>query len=245
MKDFEKSLYEAVLVAFGKILAKYNGFAQASILRDVGREIIDYMNAHGFGFEETGTADDMGRLTELFVKSGFASSLEAQPASPGTNYVWRDLYGIEAYHTLHEISDNPFLACPLNLSLYYLAEKHGKTMRLVSKSFDVAHRTAESQYVVEDKVALAPGDMDPLVIENARLYELAEERLAKLEKANRELKRLRGIIPICAYCKQVRNDGGYWQQVEAYVSEHSDAAFSHGICPDCMEKRYPEEAPAS
>ena len=48
-----------------------------------------------------------------------------------------------------------------------------------------------------------------------------------------ELLQLRSLLPICAWCKKVRDDTGYWQQIEVYVSEHSDAEFSHGICPDC------------
>lgn len=51
---------------------------------------------------------------------------------------------------------------------------------------------------------------------------------------------LRGIVPICSYCKQIRDDKGYWNQVEAYVAKHTDAEFSHGICPDCMKKHYPK-----
>ncbi len=54
-----------------------------------------------------------------------------------------------------------------------------------------------------------------------------------------EIKTLRGIVPICAKCKKVRNDEGFWQQVEAYVSDHSYAEFSHGLCPSCMEELYP------
>jgi len=49
---------------------------------------------------------------------------------------------------------------------------------------------------------------------------------------------LRGIVPICAFCKQIRDDQGYWNQVEAYVAKHTDATFSHGVCPDCKEKHY-------
>lgn len=51
---------------------------------------------------------------------------------------------------------------------------------------------------------------------------------------------LRGIVPICSFCKQIRDDKGYWNQVEAYVSQHTDATFSHGVCPDCREKYYPD-----
>ena len=59
-----------------------------------------------------------------------------------------------------------------------------------------------------------------------------------LEKAVKEVKTLRGIIPICSFCKKIRNDKGYWDQVDVYVTEHSEALFSHAICPECMEIHY-------
>ena len=62
------------------------------------------------------------------------------------------------------------------------------------------------------------------------------KREKELEAALEEIKTLTGILPICSYCKQIRNDDGYWQQVEEYISQHSDALFSHGICPACYNK---------
>jgi len=56
----------------------------------------------------------------------------------------------------------------------------------------------------------------------------------------KRIETLRGIVPICSYCKQIRDDQGYWNQVEAYVAKYTDAEFSHGICPSCLEKHYPE-----
>lgn len=236
MKDFERVLYEAVLVAFGKVLAKYNAFARGSILRDVGKEIIDYLNRHGFGFEERGSEADMAALTELFVKNGFAEKLEVQPAARGQNYVWHHLYGRDAYQELHEVSDNPFLACPLNLALYYVAQKHGKSMRLLRKSFDADSEVVESQYEVVACEAPQPGDVDPLVIENVRLYELARDRADRLEKAQKEIRTLRGFLPICAGCKRIRDDEGQWQDLERYMHERTEASFTHSCCPECAEK---------
>lgn len=69
---------------------------------------------------------------------------------------------------------------------------------------------------------------------------LVQARTAELEQALGEVKRLSGFIPICASCKNVRNDQGYWTQVEAYISERSEATFSHGLCPDCIHRLYPE-----
>lgn len=61
----------------------------------------------------------------------------------------------------------------------------------------------------------------------------------ELQRALKEVKVLRGLIPICASCKKIRNDGGFWQQLEEYLSEHSEAEFSHGLCQPCIKKLYP------
>lgn len=93
-----------------------------------------------------------------------------------------------------------------------------------------------------------------LVIEKVRLYEelraanqkLQQESMEKaqvideLQVALSSIKTLRGLIPICANCKNIRNDKGFWQQVEVYISTHSEAEFSHGICPECLVKLYPQ-----
>ena len=62
----------------------------------------------------------------------------------------------------------------------------------------------------------------------------------ELEKSYEEITALRGILPICVHCKQIRNDQGLWERVEKYISEHSEARFSHGVCPECCRKHYPE-----
>jgi hypothetical protein len=74
--------------------------------------------------------------------------------------------------------------------------------------------------------------------------EKAEKELKKiveeLNKALEEVKTLQGIIPICSSCKNIRNDQGFWEKVESYIGGHTDAKFSHGVCPDCAKKLYPE-----
>jgi DNA-binding response OmpR family regulator len=61
-------------------------------------------------------------------------------------------------------------------------------------------------------------------------------RVLELQEALSEVKQLSGLLPICAYCKRIRQDSDYWEQIETYVSRHSEAEFSHGICPTCLEK---------
>lgn len=63
--------------------------------------------------------------------------------------------------------------------------------------------------------------------------------IGELQKALSEVKTLRGFLPICAYCKKIRDDKGYWNQIEAYIRDRSEAEFSHGICPDCAGKHFP------
>lgn len=65
-------------------------------------------------------------------------------------------------------------------------------------------------------------------------------RNSELQKAFEEIKRLKGIIPICSSCKKIRDDQGYWHQVESYIQDHTEAEFSHSVCPDCMKKLYPD-----
>ena len=66
------------------------------------------------------------------------------------------------------------------------------------------------------------------------------EIIADLQEALAKVKTLSGFLPICASCKKIRDDKGYWNHVEAYISEHSEAEFSHGVCPGCAKKLYPD-----
>lgn len=70
--------------------------------------------------------------------------------------------------------------------------------------------------------------------------EKREKLIIELRNAVDEIRKLSGLLPICAWCKKIRNDQGYWQQVEHYIAEHADVKFTHGICPDCLKKVSPE-----
>src|SRR5439155_620930 len=68
----------------------------------------------------------------------------------------------------------------------------------------------------------------------------ARELTAAVDAAVSQVKALRGLLPICASCKKIRDDSGYWNQMETYIQQHSEADFSHGICPDCIARLYPD-----
>jgi hypothetical protein len=66
------------------------------------------------------------------------------------------------------------------------------------------------------------------------------EQVEKLQEALRHVQRLQGLLPICMYCHKIRTDEQSWQRIEHYISEHSEATFTHGLCPECAEKHYPD-----
>lgn len=78
------------------------------------------------------------------------------------------------------------------------------------------------------------------ITERKRAEEERERIIGELQIALSEVKQLSGLLPICASCKKVRDDKGYWTQIEEYISDHSEAMFSHSLCPDCMKKIYPD-----
>jgi phosphoserine phosphatase RsbU/P len=81
-----------------------------------------------------------------------------------------------------------------------------------------------------------PEELRARVAVGARVLGLQQklaERVTELQAALSNVKQLRGLLPICSYCKRIRGDDQYWQQVEGYIAQHSDAQFSHGICPTC------------
>jgi hypothetical protein len=76
--------------------------------------------------------------------------------------------------------------------------------------------------------------------ERQRAQAAKDQLIVELEHALSEVKQLTGLLPICAWCKRIRDDKGYWKQLEAYIQEHSDAEFTHGMCPECRAKLNPD-----
>lgn len=70
-----------------------------------------------------------------------------------------------------------------------------------------------------------------------------DQLIDELKKALEKIKVLSGIVPICMHCKQIRDDKGYWNRIESYISNHSEMEFSHGICDKCLQEHYPEDDP--
>lgn len=112
-----------------------------------------------------------------------------------------------------------------------------------------AMRAGAADYLVKDQIDA------PLLerslrysIERRRSQEEREKLIAELQDALTKIKTLKGLVPICSYCKKIRDDKGYWSQVEEYIRDRTDADFTHGLCPDCydtmmkeIDETYPEK----
>jgi DNA-binding response OmpR family regulator len=111
-----------------------------------------------------------------------------------------------------------------------------------------ALKSGASDYIVKDSdgryLELVPAVVQQVLEQRAiadakrRAEEEKERLIVELRRALANVKTLSGLLPICANCKKIRNDDGYWTMVETYLSEHSEAEFSHGICPDCGKDLY-------
>lgn len=158
-----------------------------------------------------------------------------------------------------------------NLSGYQLSDVIGKTTVELNLFFDIDARETILKELTERgnvrdkelKFRIKSGEIliglysaeviqinnQPCVI--STISDITERKIAEVERekliqelgnALSELKILGGMLPICSSCKKIRNDSGYWQQIEQYLSEHSDAEFSHSLCPDCIRRLYPDMA---
>ncbi|MDA8141691.1 MAG: response regulator [Desulfobacteraceae bacterium] len=136
-----------------------------------------------------------------------------------------EMNGVEAAELIHNQVDVPivFITCLSDQAVLNRAVQ-ANAYGYILKPYD----TAELRYTIE--IAL-------LKHKNAREHQILIQRL---EKALEEVKKLSGLLPICSSCKKIRDDQGQWQEIEEYIHSHSDADFSHGICPQCAQKLYPE-----
>ncbi len=119
---------------------------------------------------------------------------------------------LEPFETVRLRKDGK--AIDVSLTVSPIRDRDGRVMGASTVARDITQRKAEEQ-------------------ERLRLIQ-------ELTDALTQVKTLSGLLPICASCKKIRNDNGYWEAVETYISEHSDADFTHGICPECVQRLYPE-----
>jgi hypothetical protein len=136
------------------------------------------------------------------------------------------LFGYFLFHPLIHI-----------ISVFHLTSGHPNAINLVpeiSQAFTVSMLPWALAFMILNAfIGLFWGKIRQADAEKSKI-------IADLQEALTKVKTLSGLLPLCAACKKIRDDKGYWNQIEAYISEHSAAEFSHGICPECVEKLYPD-----
>ena len=172
---------------------------------------------------------------EVVATSNGSEAWEAmqQPDAPRLailDWIMPEINGVEVCHRVRALeTDQP----PYIIMLTIKGEKEDIVAGLEAGADDYLAKPYD------------PGELRARVDVGRRMLELQAnlaERMRDLQKALDDVRTLRGIIPICANCKRIRDDEGCWHQVEVYVRDHSEAQFSHGVCPACMKKLYPEFA---
>ncbi len=122
--------------------------------------------------------------------------------------------------------------------------RDAETRRERRKADEALKRAYEGLEIkVKERTAELSAANEALKEEISQRKKAEEEReklIRELRQALAEVKTLSGLLPICASCKKIRDDRGYWNQIEVYIRDHSQAEFSHGLCPDCARKLYPE-----
>jgi hypothetical protein len=160
------------------------------------------------------------------------------------------IIGYIDYVTGYDIGISAFYLAPIGLVVWFIHSKKsaGIFMAIITSITVTASNLLAGQmiryYAVEvwnTVVHFAFFAISALLIYEVRSnLEKRGQLINELQQALDQVKTLSGLLPMCSSCKKIRDDQGYWSQVEVYISDHSEAEVSHGMCPDCAKKMYPE-----
>jgi hypothetical protein len=155
--------------------------------------------------------------------------------------------GVIDYLTGYEIGMEVFYLMPIGLLSWLVSRSAGIIMSVISTATlmtanYLAGKVIANYFIYSWNIFVHVGfflivayliSMEKIISDNNKIL------IDKLQKSIDEIRTLSGLLPMCSACKKIRDDDGYWKQIEHYISEYTDARFSHSICPDCKEKLYP------
>jgi sigma-B regulation protein RsbU (phosphoserine phosphatase) len=172
------------------------------------------------GYDVTAT-DDGGAAWEVLQK----------PDTPRLAILDLMMPGIDGLELVRRVRAIPSIAPPYLIIVSTKSEKSDVIAALDAGANDYLTKPFD------------PGELRARIEVGRRMIEMRfelNENVKELKKALAEVRTLKGIVPICANCKNVRDDQGYWNRVESYLNEHTEADFTHAVCPDCMKRLYPQ-----
>jgi sigma-B regulation protein RsbU (phosphoserine phosphatase) len=172
------------------------------------------------GYDVTAT-DDGGAAWEVLQK----------PEAPRLAILDLMMPGIDGLELVRRVRAIPSVAPPYLIIVSTKSEKSDVIAALDAGANDYLTKPFD------------PGELRARIEVGRRMIEMRfelNEKVTQLKQALAEVRTLKGIVPICANCKNVRDDQGYWNRVESYLNEHTEADFTHAVCPDCMKRLYPQ-----
>lgn len=161
------------------------------------------------------------------------------------------LIGAGDYATGIEYTFLPFYFIPIALASWYISRRAGYFTALSSAIIwtivDYFGRASITVVLATWNILIQYTLFVVFATIVSRIKEIMNEYRqvnTQLQQALNEVKQLSGLLPICSWCKRIRDERGEWHQIEAFIADHSEADFSHGICPDCLQKNFPGRKPA-
>lgn len=228
---FISRIFDRIEIGFSTEWAELSGGEKLDELKNSNRMMTNEKNMFLTVVESLGSPVFFldGDRRVVYINSAASRLLKLSPV-PGGYYYNRDNIKIELPAWITEYSDS-FFDEGLRETCFEQYDHDSGSGRAyqgrISIMEDVSGKFTGCVMVLND------------ITDRLKAQEKITEQRDQLEKALSDIKTLRGIVPICASCKKIRNDEGFWDQVETYISEHSEVQLSHGLCPDCIRKYYP------
>lgn len=225
------------------VLAQTDFKTTARKVFDICSRLIGACSGYVALLSETGEENDV-----LFLEAG-GHPCTVDPELPMPIRGLRE----RAYRTNTTVYDNDFMNSPW---VQLMPQGHVRLENVLFSPLVLEEKTVgilgfankETDFTEDDaRIAGGFGELAAIALLNSQNMDKRDqaeknnERLIEeLKESLANVKKLSGLLPICAHCKKIRDDKGYWKQIELYIHEHSEAKFSHGICQDCLKKHYPD-----
>lgn len=248
---FVDRCFDRFEVAFAQEWVNTNSAAGMEELQTANRIMTNEKNTYLTVFESLSDPVLMLDRSENIINLNHAAAMIFDPEHvPGGHYYHTGTPSVTPSNLGKRALDLAFVGRPLAEvfpwlipTIKSLRNGHDETTEC---EFTVAGKTIYFEVKCSDMLDVSEKfTATVIILSNITNRKLAERKLTdavtRLEQAMLEVKKLTGLLPMCANCKKVRDDKGYWSRVEEYISRHTDARFSHGICPDCAQKLYPQD----